>query len=273
MLRALVYCAGGDGNLLLNVGPMADGAFEPRMVDRLNEVGAWVNRFSESIHGTRGGPYKPTSYLASTRHGKYVYLHILRWDSDRLVLPPLPRRVVASTVLTGGTVSVEQTDAVLTVSVPPADRQKINTLVRLEMDGPVEDIPAIALPAEVTMTASATREPAEQYAAHFAVDSDPDTEWSAPEGQTSAVLELAFSRERTIQSVNYEEKTRPIRIKAYAADRWDGTKWVEIFTREKEANYTVKFEPVTTSRLRIRVLHMEHTAPVAEIVGEEVEPE
>lgn len=273
LLRALVYCAGGDGNLLLNVGPMADGAFEPRMVDRLNEVGAWVNRYSESIHGTRGGPYKPTSYLASTRCGKFVYLHILRWDSDRLVLPPLPRKVVAGTVLTGGTVSVEQTDTALTVSVPPADRQKINTLVRLEMDGPVGDIPAIALPAEVTMTASVTREPVEQFAAHFAVDSDPDTEWSAPEGQTSAVLELAFSRARTIQGVKYEEKTRPIRIKAYAADRWDGSKWVEIFTRDQEANYLVKFPPVTTSRLRIRVLHMEHTATVAEIVVEDVEPE
>jgi len=35
----------------------------------------------------------------------------------------------------------------------------------------------------------------------------------------------------------------------------------------------VKFAPVTTSRLRIRVLHMEHTATAAEIVVEDVEPE
>jgi alpha-L-fucosidase len=271
LLRALIHCAGGDGNLLLSVCPMPDGAFQPRMVDRLNEIGDWLKSYGESIYGTRGGPYKPTSFLASTRRDRNVYLHILRWDSDRLVLPPLPRKVVASSVLTGGTVSVEQTESALVISVPPADRQKIDTLVRLEMDGPVENIPAIALPAEVTMTASVTREPVEQYAAHFAVDSDPDTEWSAPEGQTSATLELTFSRLRTIKSVKYDESTRPVRIRSYAVDWWDGTRWVHLLTRDKDANYVVKFDPVTTSRLRLRVLHMEHTVTAAEIVVEDVE--
>ena len=271
LLQALIYCAGGDGNLLLNVGPMADGAFEPRMVDRLNEVGAWLQRYGESIYGTRGGPYKPTSYLTSTRRGHTVYLHILRWDADRLVLPPLPHKVVAGTVLTGGSVQVEQTADALIITVPPADRQQLDTLVRLELDGPVESLPAIALPPEVTVTASATREPAAQFAAHFAVDSDPDTEWSAPEGQTTTTLELTFARTRTIQSVKYEEKTRPVRIRAYAIDRWDGTGWVHVLTKDKEANYVAHFDPVTTSRLRIRVLNMEPTATVAEIVVEDVE--
>ncbi len=272
LLRALIYCAGGDGNLLLNVGPMADGSFEPRMVDRLNEVGAWLGRHGESIYGTRGGPYKPTSALASTRRDRFVYLHILRWDGDRLVLPPLPRRVLGATVLTGGTVQVEQTADALAVTVPAADRQPIVTLVRLELDGPATDIPAIALPPEVTATASVTREPAAQFAAQLAVDSDPDTEWSAPEGQTSATLELAFSRPRTIHAFKYEERSRPIRIRAYALDRWDGAQWVEVFTRDHEANYLVRFEPVTTTRLRVRVLHMAETATACELVIEDVEP-
>jgi len=271
LLRALVYSAGGDGNLLLNVGPMADGSFEPRMVERINEVGAWLQRYGESIYGTHGGPYKPTSYLASTRHGNFVYLHIMRWDADHLVLPPLPRKVVASTLLTGGTVKVSQTIDSVVVEVPPADRQKLDTLVRLELDGPAETLASINLPPEVTITASVTREPAAKYAADNATDSDPDTEWSAPEGQTAATLELSFVRPRTIQSVRYEESTRPVRIRAYAVDRWDGAKWVQLFTREKEANYTVRFDPVTTQRLRIRVLNMEHTATASEIVVEDVE--
>lgn len=272
LLLALIYCAGGDGNLLLNVGPMADGSFEPRMVERLNEVGAWLGRHGESIYGTRGGPYKPTSALASTRRDRFVYLHILRWDGDRLVLPPLPRRVLGAAALTGGTVQVEQSAEALTVKVPPSDRQPMVTLVRLELDGPATDIPAIALPPEVTATASVTREPAAQFAAQLAVDSDPDTEWSAPEGQTSATLELTFSRPRTIQGFKYEERSRPIRIRAYALDRWDGTQWVEVFTRDREANFLVRFEPVTTTRLRVRVLHMEETATASELVIEDVEP-
>lgn len=271
LLRALIYCAGGDGNLLLNVGPMADGSFEPRMVDRLNEVGAWLARHGESIYGTRGGPYKPTSALASTRRDNVVCLHVMRWDGDRLVLPPLPRRVVAATALTGGKVEVTQTADALTVAVAPADRAPDVTLIRLELDGPAGSIPAIALPPEVTATASVTREPVAQYAARFAVDSDPDTEWSAPEGQTSATVELAFTRARTIQGFKYEERSRPIRIRDYAVDAWDGAQWVEVFHRTQEANYLVRFAPVTTTRLRVRILHMDETVTASELVVEDVE--
>ena len=272
LLYALIYCAGGNGNLLLNVGPMADGSFEPRMVERMNEVGAWLQRHGESIYGTQGGPYKPTSYLASTRHGNFVYLHILRWDADRLVLPPLPRKVVASTLLTGGTVKVSQTNDSLVVEVPPADRQKLDTLVRLELDGSVDKLAAIALPPEVSITASATREPAAKYAAHNAADSDPDTEWSAPEGQTTATLELAFARPRTIQGVKYEESSRPVRIRAYSVETWDGARWIPVVTRDFDANYLVRFTPVTTQRLRLHVLRMEPTVTASEIVFEDVEP-
>src|ERR1019366_4125707 len=104
------------------------GSFEPRMVDRISEVGAWLKQYGESIYCTRGGPYKPTSYLASTRHGNTVYLHVLRWDADHMALPPLPRKVTASAVLTGGTVTVEQTADALTLTVPPANRRPLDTL-------------------------------------------------------------------------------------------------------------------------------------------------
>ena len=49
----LVHCAGGDGNLLLNVGPMPDGRIEPRQAERLREMGLWLGAHGESINGTR----------------------------------------------------------------------------------------------------------------------------------------------------------------------------------------------------------------------------
>jgi len=55
-IRILASCAGGDGNLLLNVGPMPDGKIEQRQVDRLREIGVWLRANGESIYGTRGGP-------------------------------------------------------------------------------------------------------------------------------------------------------------------------------------------------------------------------
>ena len=274
LLRALVYCVGGNGNLLLDVGPTAEGLIEPQQAARLKEVGDWLGRFGESIYDTRGGPYRPTSYLASTRRGSTIYLHVLRWDADKLVLPPLPRKVIGSALLTGGAVRVEQTAESLTIAVLPADRQSLDTLVRLDLDGSAEDLAPIASPAEVTVTASATREPAAKHAAAFATDSDPESEWSAPEGQSSATLELTFSRMRTIKTVKFEESTRPIRIRAYSVEWWDGAAWRHLIKRSNIEYWLAgdDFPPVTTQKLRVNILEMEPTATCSEIVVEDVEP-
>ena len=76
-LLMLIRCAGGDGNVLLNIGPEPTGAIEDCQVERLKEIGAWLAKYGQSIYGTRGGPYKPTKRVASTRKGNTVYLHIL----------------------------------------------------------------------------------------------------------------------------------------------------------------------------------------------------
>ena len=91
-LHVLITCAGGDGNLLLNVGPMPTGAIEPRQVDRLKQMGQWLEKYGESIYGTRGGPYKPGKGIVSTRKGDTVYVHVLQWCDESIVLPRCRRR-------------------------------------------------------------------------------------------------------------------------------------------------------------------------------------
>ncbi|MFZ5496752.1 MAG: alpha-L-fucosidase [Verrucomicrobiota bacterium] len=41
------------GNLLLDIGPAADGTIPPLMEERLREIGDWLRVNSEAIHGTR----------------------------------------------------------------------------------------------------------------------------------------------------------------------------------------------------------------------------
>ena len=94
VLRTLAYCAGGDGNLLLNVGPMSDGRIEPRQVQVLQGVGDWLRQNGESIYGTRGGPFKSSNIVASTRKGNAIYVHLLK-PATRMTLSPIPRRSAA----------------------------------------------------------------------------------------------------------------------------------------------------------------------------------
>ncbi len=144
-IQTLVRVVGGDGNFLLNVGPMPDGRIEPRQVDRLREMGQWLRQYGASIYGTRGGPYKTTAQVASTHTGNTIYVHILAWPGDAIVLPALRKRVTDSSLLTGGTVSVRQTKDALEIRVPTQERRPIDTIVRLELDGPAAEIEPMAI--------------------------------------------------------------------------------------------------------------------------------
>lgn len=56
VIRQLCDIVAKNGNLLLNVGPYADGSFHPEAVRVLEEVGCWLALNGEAIYGTR--PYK-----------------------------------------------------------------------------------------------------------------------------------------------------------------------------------------------------------------------
>ena len=160
-IRLLVSCAVGDGNLLLNVGPMADGRIEPRQAARLREMGEFLAKYGESVYGTRGGPIvapdeKKRSQSANagdlsiaagqwwggtTSKGNTIYVHILRWPSDTITLPAIERKVVRATALTGGQAAMKQTPQGIEISVPADRRHAIDTIVKLELDGPASTIP------------------------------------------------------------------------------------------------------------------------------------
>jgi alpha-L-fucosidase len=139
----LIRGAFGDGNVLLNVGPRPDGVIDPAQANLLKEIGDWLAKNGESIFGTRGGPFEPGEYGGTTRTGKTVYVHILKWPVDgALILPNLKAKLVRSRLLSGGQVDVQQSDSALKISVPASARQKIDTVLALDFDGDVMKLSA-----------------------------------------------------------------------------------------------------------------------------------
>ena len=145
-LHVLVRTAGGDGNLLFNVGPMPTGEIEPRQVERLKEMGQWLQKYGQTIYGARGGPYQPGKTVVSTRQGTMVYLHLLGNKEELVTLPKLPAGIVNSKVLTGGQATVAQTEQGMVIRLPVADRDPIDTIIALELDKPALEIEPIRLP-------------------------------------------------------------------------------------------------------------------------------
>jgi len=145
-IDTLVKVVGGDGNLLLNVGPMPDGRIEPRQAERLRQMGDWLRKYGESIYATRGGPFMPGQWGASTHKDNIIYVHILSWLGETLSLPPIPKKVVSSSVLTGGAATVRQSDENIEIFVPEAYRRELDTIIKLELDGPAGEIAPVSLP-------------------------------------------------------------------------------------------------------------------------------
>jgi len=144
-LQTLVLCAGGDGNLLLNVGPMPDGRIEARQVERLKEIGQWMEANGRTIYGTRGGPFKPGTWGASTYKGNSIFVHVFEWPEGELVLPPIAKRIVSSDVLTGGRSELKQDTQGTRIAIPKEFRQEIDTLIELKLDGPAAGISPVAM--------------------------------------------------------------------------------------------------------------------------------
>ncbi len=257
-IQTLVRVVGGDGNLLFNVGPMPDGRIEPRQVERLHEMGQWLGKYGQSIYGTRGGPFKTTAGLASTYRDNVIYVHILEWPSDTITLPALPKRVADASLLTGGTVSVQQTDKGIEIQVPAGSRQEIDTIVALKLDGPAGDIPPVAmssgsLASGKKATASNVFQNSPAHGPEKAFDDDPGTRWATDSGVKQAWLEVDLGRPVTFSRVSISEEYG--RVRRFELQYKDGEAWktFQQGTRIGD-NYSQSFEPVTAQHVRLNIL-------------------
>ena len=134
-IQTLIRTNGGDGNLLFNVGPMPTGEIEDRQVERLKEMGAWLAKNSESVYGTRGGPWKPSSHMVSTRKGNKIYLHLLRKVDGPVTVTALPVAIKSAKLLNGQDLKTATANGSLSFQIPDKSWDEIDTIIELTIDG------------------------------------------------------------------------------------------------------------------------------------------
>jgi alpha-L-fucosidase len=231
-------------------------------VERLKEIGAWLAKYGDSIYGTRGGPYKPTKRVASTRKGHTLYVHITAWPEELLTLPPLPAKIVNSRVLTGGRADVKQTAAGLEIAVPKSDRQEIDTIVALELDKPALDIkPIAANPVGESLTtgkkasASNVFRNDNSHNAAKAVDDDEGTRWATDGSTGPCWLEVDLGRPQTFdRAVIQECVDYGVRVRAFELQHQDGDRWTTFYSGKGIGkNLEVRFAPVTARIVRLDI--------------------
>jgi alpha-L-fucosidase len=137
------------GNLLLDMGPKADGTIPEEQIHVLKELGAWNKKHSEAIFNTVGGIpqghfYGPTT-LSKDSTSLYLFLdgHI----SGQIMLKGLINKIEDITVIGNGTklthkvvgkISWSPVPGLVYINVPETALDKYVTVLKLKLDGPIK---------------------------------------------------------------------------------------------------------------------------------------
>lgn len=151
VLRMLVDCISMGGNLLLDIGPRADGTIPEQEVAMLKSIGRWVSKHQEAVYETKAGIPSGhiQGYTSLSKDGHIIYVY-------------LPYRPIGSVELKGLKSRVKNVRIVGTkFSVA---WQQYNDISWSEVPGVYYfDIPEYALDAEMTVMAIELDEPVKLY--------------------------------------------------------------------------------------------------------------
>ena len=210
-VQLLAKAAARGGNLLMNIGPMGDGRFDPKDMTILNGIGDWMDKYRESIQGTTRTPLPPQVWGHSTLKGARMYLHVFDWPKDgklrvaglqsdlreaRLMsvpgAAPLPFRTI-------GNADVE-------IDVPRAAPDRWDAVIILELGVPIEVDPAYFVPSSggpyYLHVFDGKRTEANIGYADGKRDRDVTVNWNRPDAGIDWLMRVA-QRTRYRVSVNY----------------------------------------------------------------------
>jgi alpha-L-fucosidase len=86
----LIEKVSSGGNLLLDIGPTADGLIPVIMQQRLIDMGDWLKVNGEAIYDSRVWPHQPSTATPDvyfTCRGTDLYIICTKWPQKSLVVP------------------------------------------------------------------------------------------------------------------------------------------------------------------------------------------
>jgi Alpha-L-fucosidase len=77
IIKKLVECVSKNGNMLLNVGPDAQGRIPDESIKILTEIGKWMDKNCDSIYSCGLSDYPKPDFGRFTANGKKLYAHVM----------------------------------------------------------------------------------------------------------------------------------------------------------------------------------------------------
>jgi len=140
LLLDMVNIANGGGNLVLNVGPTADGTIPQPQQEILREMGQWLAKHGEAVYDAdrcRYGTHGTWVNGLTTAKGNTLYLHLLLWPGPGWAISDLGNTVQSARLVTTGeqVEFVQEGDRVIFPSLAQAPPDPHISVIALELDG------------------------------------------------------------------------------------------------------------------------------------------
>ncbi len=147
LIHNLVDIASKGGNYLLNVSPTAQGTLMPEAVERLETIGEWMDKNSESIYGTQASPCAQPEWGRITMKTKKkkatLYLNVFDWKNNGKISVRLDNDVESCYLLTdkSRTFMTESGENGMTVKLTEEAPDPYSSVIVMELAGLPNAIP------------------------------------------------------------------------------------------------------------------------------------
>lgn len=146
LLDMLCECAQKGGNLLLNVGPDAEGQLPAQFITRAHQLGPWLAQHGSAIYNTQPSEsfIESVTFGRVTRTGDRFHLILRFYPHDgSLFLPGLATPIRKATLITTGETLAAEPYAHGQVlrGLPPHSPTELFPVITLELDGEPRRLP------------------------------------------------------------------------------------------------------------------------------------
>jgi alpha-L-fucosidase len=250
------------GNFLLNVGPDSKGEIPQPSVDRLKQVGDWMELNHEAIYGTKASPFSYLPWGRATLKEQRLYLHVLTWPKEGLLKVPLQNKPVSAWLLSApdSKLPLEQDNDRILIKLPANPPDSIISIVVLEFEGapkvlPVPSTGKTGMASSVDSTTSIVN----------LFDGKTKNAWKPDPKDANPWVVVDLGEPIQIGCFSITEPWHPwdSQSQKFTLQYKKGEKWVDVITGNTNGcGHTQDFEPVTARYFRLTIRRMNGQTPI-----------
>lgn len=254
LLQNLVDIVSKGGNYLLNVGPTAEGVIPAPSVERLKEIGKWMETNGEAMYGTTASPFHYLPWGRGTQKGNKLFLHVFNWPANGKLSVPILNNVNKAYLLTnpGKTLKVKKSGLNKSIEIPTIAPDQYVSVIVLEIEGKPEVLP---IPTDGKKVSASSEQP--NHEAKNLTDGNPKNSWQPVENQKDVWVEVDLVEKTKIGAVTVVEPWHPwdntsqkLELQYLKGKHW---KTIKEF-KTKGSGHTESITPIKAQKFRLKIL-------------------